>query len=247
MTVKAGQKCTAIRRAMAPAEHLDAVEEALRERLGEDEGRRPARRGHAHGRAGQHRPARRRPRADRRARGRGAASSPATPTPSRRSKGGAFLSPVLLRTDDPWATAAPSTTSSRSARSRPSCPIATSTTRSRSPTAAWAACACRCSPIRPSGARLRARRRRLSRPHAGHRPRQCRRIRPATARLAGPRPWRPRPRRRRRGDGRHPRRHALHAAHRHPVVAGDDRRDQPAQLLPGAPKHAIDVHPFRRA
>ena len=34
MTVKAGQKCTAIRRAMAPAEHLDAVEEALRERLG---------------------------------------------------------------------------------------------------------------------------------------------------------------------------------------------------------------------
>ncbi|HZF94783.1 MAG TPA: phenylacetic acid degradation bifunctional protein PaaZ [Allosphingosinicella sp.] len=34
MTVKAGQKCTAIRRAMAPAEHIDAVEGALRERLG---------------------------------------------------------------------------------------------------------------------------------------------------------------------------------------------------------------------
>jgi oxepin-CoA hydrolase/3-oxo-5,6-dehydrosuberyl-CoA semialdehyde dehydrogenase len=34
MTVKAGQKCTAIRRAMAPAEHIDAVEAALRERLG---------------------------------------------------------------------------------------------------------------------------------------------------------------------------------------------------------------------
>ena len=33
MTVKAGQKCTAIRRAMAPAEHLDAVEAAIRERL----------------------------------------------------------------------------------------------------------------------------------------------------------------------------------------------------------------------
>jgi oxepin-CoA hydrolase/3-oxo-5,6-dehydrosuberyl-CoA semialdehyde dehydrogenase len=33
MTVKAGQKCTAIRRAMAPAEHLDAVEEALKARL----------------------------------------------------------------------------------------------------------------------------------------------------------------------------------------------------------------------
>ena len=33
MTVKAGQKCTAIRRAMAPAEHLDAVQQALAERL----------------------------------------------------------------------------------------------------------------------------------------------------------------------------------------------------------------------
>src|SRR5262249_46823520 len=33
MTVKAGQKCTAIRRAMAPAAYLDAVEQALGERL----------------------------------------------------------------------------------------------------------------------------------------------------------------------------------------------------------------------
>nr|WP_218890741.1 phenylacetic acid degradation bifunctional protein PaaZ [Actinomycetospora corticicola] len=34
MTVKAGQKCTAIRRAFVPAEHLDAVAEATAERLG---------------------------------------------------------------------------------------------------------------------------------------------------------------------------------------------------------------------
>ena len=33
MTVKAGQKCTAIRRAMVPARHLDAVAQRLRERL----------------------------------------------------------------------------------------------------------------------------------------------------------------------------------------------------------------------
>ena len=33
MTVKAGQKCTAIRRAMAPAQYLDAVQQALGERL----------------------------------------------------------------------------------------------------------------------------------------------------------------------------------------------------------------------
>lgn len=33
MTVKAGQKCTAIRRAIVPAQHLDAVQEALSQRL----------------------------------------------------------------------------------------------------------------------------------------------------------------------------------------------------------------------
>ena len=52
MTVKAGQKCTAIRRAMAPAEHLDAVEAAIRDRLAGHQGRRPARQGKPHGRAG---------------------------------------------------------------------------------------------------------------------------------------------------------------------------------------------------
>src|SRR3954451_22789710 len=38
MTVKAGQKCTAIRRAMAPAQHIDAVGAALRERLAANRG-----------------------------------------------------------------------------------------------------------------------------------------------------------------------------------------------------------------
>src|SRR6478735_8765810 len=33
MTVKAGQKCTAIRRAIVPRQHLDAVAARLRERL----------------------------------------------------------------------------------------------------------------------------------------------------------------------------------------------------------------------
>ena len=44
MTVKAGQKCTAIRRAFVPGEHVDAVVEAVSARLGEDRGRRPGRR-----------------------------------------------------------------------------------------------------------------------------------------------------------------------------------------------------------
>src|SRR5437763_16930355 len=41
MTVKAGQKCTAIRRAIAPAQHIDAVDEALRQRLAEGKIRDP--------------------------------------------------------------------------------------------------------------------------------------------------------------------------------------------------------------
>ena len=42
MTVKAGQKCTAIRRAMTPAEYLDAASRRSRS-LGENQGRRPTR------------------------------------------------------------------------------------------------------------------------------------------------------------------------------------------------------------
>ena len=72
---------------------------------GEDQGRRSARRGHAHGRAGQPQPARRRPRekiAELEAAGaRIVAGDPDAEPPI---KGGAFMPPVLLRTDDPWGT-----------------------------------------------------------------------------------------------------------------------------------------------
>ncbi|HEU4704585.1 MAG TPA: phenylacetic acid degradation bifunctional protein PaaZ, partial [Sphingomicrobium sp.] len=103
MTVKAGQKCTAIRRAMAPAAHLDALETALGERL-------------ARTRVGDPRSEETRmgalvslaQRDDVRARiaeleaagARIVAGDPGAEAPV---KGGAFLSPVLLRTDDPWA------------------------------------------------------------------------------------------------------------------------------------------------
>ena len=59
-------------------------------------------------------------------------------------------------------------------------------------------------------------------------PRQCRRKHRPWLALAGARPRRPGPSRRKRGDGRRARREALHAAHRHPVDPGDDRRDQRA-------------------
>ena len=247
MTVKAGQKCTAIRRAMAPAEHLDAVQEALIERLGKVQDRRPARGG----------------------RRRWARSPAASQLDAVREAVAELSKSARIVSGDPDALAGRgqrrlhladpaalrrslgrrprSTTSRRSGRSRRSCPIATSTTPSRSPIAAWAASRCRCSPIDPTVARgIRARRRRLSRPDGDPRPHQREGIdRPRLA-PPRPRPWRPRPRRRRRGDGRHPRRHALHAAHRAPGLARRCCRAIVEQWLPGAPKPSGDVHPFRK-
>ena len=102
MTVKAGQKCTAIRRAMAPAEHLDAVEQALAERLAKtkvgDPRSEDTRMGALVSLAQQ---------ADVRARiaeleAAGAKIVAGDPAAGPPVPGGAFLPPVLLRTDDPW-------------------------------------------------------------------------------------------------------------------------------------------------
>ena len=104
MTVKAGQKCTAIRRAMAPTAYLDAVEQALRERL-------------AKTKVGD-------PRSDdtrmgalvsvsqrddvvekiRQLEAAGARIVAGDPNAESPVEGGAFLQPVLLRADDPWQT-----------------------------------------------------------------------------------------------------------------------------------------------
>jgi oxepin-CoA hydrolase/3-oxo-5,6-dehydrosuberyl-CoA semialdehyde dehydrogenase len=51
MTVKAGQKCTAIRRAIVPRRHLDAMAARLRDRLAKDQRRRPGDRRRQDGRA----------------------------------------------------------------------------------------------------------------------------------------------------------------------------------------------------
>jgi oxepin-CoA hydrolase/3-oxo-5,6-dehydrosuberyl-CoA semialdehyde dehydrogenase len=102
MTVKAGQKCTAIRRAMAPAEHLDAVEAAICERLQatrigdprEKESRMgalvsTAQRDDVRKQIGKLVDA-------------GARIVSGDPDASPGVAGGAFLEPILLRTDDPW-------------------------------------------------------------------------------------------------------------------------------------------------
>ncbi|MFL6769968.1 MAG: phenylacetic acid degradation bifunctional protein PaaZ, partial [Sphingomicrobium sp.] len=106
MTVKAGQKCTAIRRAMAPVQHLDAVEAAIRDRLAAtrvgDPRDKDSRMGALVSTA---------QRDDVRAQigkltAGGARIVAGNPDASPGAAGGAFMEPILLRTDDPWANAA---------------------------------------------------------------------------------------------------------------------------------------------
>lgn len=102
MTVKAGQKCTAIRRAMAPAEYLDAVEKALGTRLARTKVGDPRAEDTGMGAlvsVGQRADVRQRIAELEAAGARIVAGDPKAEPPI---AGGAFLPPVLLRTDDPW-------------------------------------------------------------------------------------------------------------------------------------------------
>ncbi|MBA3668565.1 MAG: phenylacetic acid degradation bifunctional protein PaaZ [Sphingomonas sp.] len=106
MTVKAGQKCTAIRRAMAPAEFLDALEGAIRDRLAKTtvgDPREEASRMGALVSCAQ--------RDDVRAQVKKLVASGARivagdPDASAGPDGGAFMQPILLRADDPWHSSA---------------------------------------------------------------------------------------------------------------------------------------------
>src|SRR3954467_774597 len=104
MTVKAGQKCTAIRRAMAPAQYLDAVEQALGERLATTKVGDPRAEDTRMGALvsiGQRDDVREKIAQLEAAGARIVAGDPNAEPPV---AGGAFLPPVLLRTDDPWGT-----------------------------------------------------------------------------------------------------------------------------------------------
>ncbi|HET9812836.1 MAG TPA: phenylacetic acid degradation bifunctional protein PaaZ, partial [Sphingomicrobium sp.] len=106
MTVKAGQKCTAIRRAMAPAQYLDAVEQALAERLARTRVGDPRAEDTRMGALvslSQRDDVRQRIAELEAAGARIVAGDPDAEAPV---PGGAFLPPVLLRADDPWGTAA---------------------------------------------------------------------------------------------------------------------------------------------
>jgi oxepin-CoA hydrolase / 3-oxo-5,6-dehydrosuberyl-CoA semialdehyde dehydrogenase len=101
MTVKAGQKCTAIRRALAPAAHIDALEEALKARLAKVKVGNPREEGVTMGALASR---------DQLASVRAAVAElsrharivsgdPETPPVA---GNGAFIAPILLRSDDPW-------------------------------------------------------------------------------------------------------------------------------------------------
>jgi oxepin-CoA hydrolase / 3-oxo-5,6-dehydrosuberyl-CoA semialdehyde dehydrogenase len=106
MTVKAGQKCTAIRRAMAPAQYLDAVQDALAERLAGTKVGDPRAEDTRMGAlvsTAQREDVRQKIAELEAAGARIVAGDPAAEPAV---AGGAFLSPILLRADDPWATQA---------------------------------------------------------------------------------------------------------------------------------------------
>jgi oxepin-CoA hydrolase/3-oxo-5,6-dehydrosuberyl-CoA semialdehyde dehydrogenase len=105
MTVKAGQKCTAIRRAMAPAQYLDAVQEALAERLAKVRIGDPREEGVQMGALA----SRAQLASVREAVAELAKSArivSGDPNASPVAGNGAFISPILLRSDDPWGSAA---------------------------------------------------------------------------------------------------------------------------------------------
>src|SRR5215211_6756391 len=104
MTVKAGQKCTAIRRAMVPVDYLDAVEKALAERLASTKVGDPRAEDTRMGAlvsVSQRDDVRQKIAELETAGARIVAGDPDAQPPI---PGGAFLPPVLLRADDPWGT-----------------------------------------------------------------------------------------------------------------------------------------------
>jgi oxepin-CoA hydrolase/3-oxo-5,6-dehydrosuberyl-CoA semialdehyde dehydrogenase len=105
MTVKAGQKCTAIRRAMAPAEHIDAVQEALAARLGKVRIGDPRQEGVNMGALASRDQLNsvREAVAELRKSAQLVSGDPdANPVEGN----GAFMTPILLRSDDPWGSPA---------------------------------------------------------------------------------------------------------------------------------------------
>ena len=248
MTVKAGQKCTAIRRAFVPASLLDDVAEAASRAAGEGHRRQPHRRGCPDGRAGQ-------PGA---ARGGPAVAEGAAGRRERRvrrpgeGRGGRRRTPSAARSSPrccsrPTRSGPSRTRSRRSARSRRSCPTrppSRSSTSRRAVAAAWPARSS--APTRSSSARSSSARRRSTAACWSWTP-TTPRSRPATARRC--RSWSTAAPAARAAA----RRWAASAACC-TTCSAPPCRARPAVLsavtgrwVTGAPRTEGDVHPFRKS
>ncbi len=248
MTVKAGQKCTAIRKALVPAAVAGDVVERIAGGAAEDRRGRSAGRRRAHGSlgesgtanrcAGARRRATRRGRSGRRQLGslRGAGSRPR----ARRLRAAAAAALARSRPRH-----APSTKSRPSARSRRCCRTATPPMRSRSPAAGRAVSAASVFSaddalagrivlgLAPYHGRILVVNRSLR--QGVHRTWLA--AGTADARWSGPR-------RRRRGDGRHSRGAALHAAHRR-AGSPDTLTAVSGRWVRGSRLRDPGRHPFR--
>jgi oxepin-CoA hydrolase/3-oxo-5,6-dehydrosuberyl-CoA semialdehyde dehydrogenase len=109
MTAKAGQKCTAIRRAIAPRQHLDAVQEALSARLAKAVIGDPRREGVTMGALASmsQRDSVRQAVSELAKHARIVSGDPhQVDAQGEGVERGAFMAPILLRSDDPWGAAA---------------------------------------------------------------------------------------------------------------------------------------------
>jgi oxepin-CoA hydrolase/3-oxo-5,6-dehydrosuberyl-CoA semialdehyde dehydrogenase len=109
MTAKAGQKCTAIRRAIAPRQHIDAVQEALSARLAKAVIGDPRRDGVTMGALASvsQRDSVRQAVSELSKYARIVSGDPHhVDAQGEGVEGGAFMAPILLRSDDPWGAAA---------------------------------------------------------------------------------------------------------------------------------------------
>ena len=245
MTVKAGQKCTAIRRAMAPAEHLDAVQQALAERLAKTKVGDPRAEDTRMGAlvsVSQRDDVRQKIAELEAAGARIVAGDPSAEPPI---AGGAFLAPVLLRTDDPWRTdAVHDCRAVRPGVDDHALPRPGRRDRARQPRPG--SLACRCSPIRPRrrATSSRARRRSMggcwssNRDNAaestGHGSPLPVLVHGGPGRAGGSEEMGGV-----RGVKHYMQRTAIQSS---PAMIAAITE----QYMPGAPKHVIDVHPFRR-
>ena len=231
MTVKAGQKCTAIRRALVPAGRADDVLAALQDRARQGHRGRSAPGGGAHGPGSLPEPAPRGPGTAREAAS--ARRTWSSAIPPRRSRSGPM--PIAAHSSPRRSFIAATPRRARAIHSveafGPVCTLVPYASGEEAIELARRGGGSLAGSVFSAddevAAQLVLGTRPLSRAHRGGEPALRQGIHRPRLPAAPPGARRSGARRRRRGDGRHPRRHALPAAHRDPGHPGPDyRRDR---------------------